>query len=168
MEDFVVIGKIADTYGLDRELKVLAYLPPKEWKRIKKVYFKKRGGDYVPFELEKLRPHGERWVLIKIKGVQSQEDAIRFLGAKVFLPKENLPKRKKDEYYFFELEGLEVKSQKGKRLGRVRRVFSDRDRVYLEIEGGKVIIPFIKEFVLEVKPKEGYLVVSSLLEELFQ
>jgi 16S rRNA processing protein RimM len=42
MEDFVVIGKIADTYGLDQELKVLAYLPPKEWKRIKKIYFKKR------------------------------------------------------------------------------------------------------------------------------
>jgi 16S rRNA processing protein RimM len=38
----VVIGKIADTYGLDQELKVFAYLPPKEWKRIKKVYFKKR------------------------------------------------------------------------------------------------------------------------------
>jgi 16S rRNA processing protein RimM len=100
--------------------------------------------------------------------VQSQEDAIRFLGAKVFLPKENLPKRKKDEYYFFELEGLEVRNQKGKRLGRVHRVFSDKDRVYLEIEGGKVIIPFIKEFVLEVKPEEGYLVVISLLEELFQ
>jgi hypothetical protein len=47
-------------------------------------------------------------------------------------------------------------------------VFSDKDRVYLEIEGGKVIVPFIKEFVLEVKPEEGYLVVSSLLEELFQ
>jgi RimM protein, required for 16S rRNA processing len=87
MEDFVVIGKIADTYGLNQELKVLAYLPPKEWKRIKKVYFKKKGGDYVPFELEKLRLHGEKWVLIKLKGVQSQEDAIRFLGAKVFLPK---------------------------------------------------------------------------------
>jgi 16S rRNA processing protein RimM len=43
MEDFVVIGKIADTYGLNQELKVLAYLPPKEWKGIKKVYFKKRG-----------------------------------------------------------------------------------------------------------------------------
>jgi 16S rRNA processing protein RimM len=134
----------------------------------KESLFQKKGGDYVPFELEKLKPHGERWVLIKLKGVQSQEDAIRFLGAKVFLPKENLPKRKKDEYYFFELEGLEVRSQEGKVLGRVDRVSSDKDRVYLEIEGRKVIIPFIKEFVLEVKPEEGYLVVSSLLEELFQ
>jgi 16S rRNA processing protein RimM len=40
MEDFVVIGKIADTYGLNQELKVLAYLPPKEWKGIKKVISK--------------------------------------------------------------------------------------------------------------------------------
>jgi 16S rRNA processing protein RimM len=167
VEDFVVIGKIADTYGLNQELKVLAYLPPKEWKGLKKIYLKKKGGDYVPFELERLRPHGERWVLIKLRGVQSQEDAIRFLGAKVFLPKESLPKRKKDEYYFFELEGLEVRSQRGKSLGRVHRVSSDKDRVYLEIEGGKAIIPFIKEFVLEVKPEEGYLVINSLLEELF-
>lgn len=167
MKDFVVIGKIADTYGLNQELKVLAYLPPKEWKGIKKVYFKKKGGDYVPFELEKLRLHGKEWVLIKLKGVHSQEEAIRFLGAKVFLPKENLPKRKKDEYYFFELEGLEVRSQGGKVLGRVDSVSSDKDRVYLEINDGKVIIPFIKEFVLEVKPEEGYLVINSLLEELF-
>jgi 16S rRNA processing protein RimM len=106
-------------------------------------------------------------VLIKLKGVQSQEDATRFLGAKVFLPKENLPKRKKDEYYYFELEGLEVRSQEGKVLGRVDRLSSDKDRVYLEINDGKVIIPFIKEFVLEVKPGEGYLVINSLLEELF-
>jgi 16S rRNA processing protein RimM len=52
-------------------------------------------------------------------------------------------------------------------LGRVDRLSSDKDRVYLEINGGKVIIPFIKEFVLEVKPEEGYLVINSLLEELF-
>ena len=53
-------------------------------------------------------------------------------------------------------------------MGRVDRLSSDKDRVYLEINDGKVIIPFIKEFVLEVKLEEGYLVVSSLLEELFQ
>ncbi len=168
MEDFVVVGKIADTYGLKQELKVDAYLPPKEWKGIRKIFLKRRGGDYVPFELEKLKPHGERWVLVKLKGVQSQEDAGKFLGAKVFLPRENLPKRKKDEYYFFELEGLEVKSQRGKSLGRIHRLLSDKDRTYLEMNGGKVIIPFIKEFVLEVKPHEGYLVINSLLEELFE
>ncbi len=40
MEDFVVIGRL-QTLGLNQELKVLAYLPPKEWKRIKKVISKK-------------------------------------------------------------------------------------------------------------------------------
>ena len=167
MEEFSVIGRIADTYGLKQDLKVEAYLPPKEWKDLKEVFLKRRGGDYVPFALERSRVHGKRWVLIRLKGVNSQEEAKRFVGAKLFLQRSQLPKRKEGEYYFFELEGLEVRSSEGKYLGKVSGVVDIKDTVYLEVDGGKVLIPFIKEFILDAKPEAGYLVVSSLLEDLF-
>ncbi|WP_448587892.1 ribosome maturation factor RimM [Thermocrinis sp.] len=166
MREFVVLGRVADTYGLNQELKVEAYLPPKDWRHIKRVFFKRRGGDYVPFEIERVRGHGKRWVILKLKGVDSQEVAKRFIGAKVFFPSEELPKRKEGEYYFFELEGLEVRSEKGKSLGKITGLMDIKDKVYLEIDEGRMLIPFTKEFVLRAEPKEGYLVVSSLLEEL--
>ena len=167
MEGFVVAGKIVDTYGLKQDLKVEAYLPPKEWKDLKEVFLKRRGGDYVPFELERSKVHGKRWVIIRLKGINSQEEAKKFVGAKLFLQRSQLPKRKEGEYYFFELEGLEVRSSEGKYLGKVSGVVDIKDRVYLEVDGGKVLIPFIKEFILETKPEAGYLVVSSILEDLF-
>ncbi len=167
MDNFVVVGKVADTFGKNQELKLETYLLPEEWKGIKRVFFKKKGGDYFPFEVEKIKTHGKKWVVVKLKGVDSQERAKKFVGAKVFLPSEELPKRKEDEYYFFELEGLEVRTDSGKYLGKVTGVVEVKDTVYLEVDGGKVLIPFIKVFILEVKPEEGYLIVTRLLEELF-
>jgi len=167
MENFVVVGKIVDTFGLNQDLKVEAYLPQKEWKNIRRVFFKKRGGDYIPFEVEKVKVHGKRWIILKLKDINSQEKAKKFVGAKVFLLSEELPKRKEGEYYFFELEGLEVRSDGGKYLGKVSGVVEVKDSLYLEVDGGKVLIPFKKVFVLDVKPEEGYLVVASTLEELF-
>ncbi|WP_029551225.1 ribosome maturation factor RimM [Thermocrinis jamiesonii] len=167
MENFIVVGRVTSTFGLNQELKVETYLPPKEWKGIKRIFFKKKGGDYVPFEVEKLKAHGKKWVVLKLKGVDSQEGAKKFIGAKIFLPQEDLPKRKEGEYYFFELEGLEVRSNSGEYLGRVSGVVEVKDNVYLEVNGGKVLIPFTKVFVLEVKPDEGYLVVADMLKELF-
>ncbi|MFN7065301.1 MAG: ribosome maturation factor RimM [Aquificaceae bacterium] len=164
-DQYVVIGKIKDTYGLKGELKVEPYLHPKHWKRIKRVYLRRRGGDYVAFPISFLKPHGKALVL-RFKGFDHIEQVDGFRGAKVFLPREELPKRKKDEYYYFELEGLEVFTKGGKHIGRITGVCEQKPYDLLEIDGGRLYIPFVEALVKKVMLKEGKVIVEEMLSEL--
>ncbi|HAV39887.1 MAG: ribosome maturation factor RimM [Pyrobaculum arsenaticum] len=163
---YVVIGKVLDTYGLRGDLKVEPYLDPKHWQKIKRVFLKHKQKGYVPFNIAMLRPHGNRMLIMHFEGYDSLPQVEGFRGAKVFLPKEEIPKRKKDEYYYFELEGLEVFSQSGKFLGKITGIVEQKPYDLLEIDNGKLYIPFVKALVKEVKLEEGKVIVDESLSEL--
>ena len=163
---YVVIGKVLDTYGLRGELKVQAYLDKKHWSKIKRVFLKRKGGDYVPFVVEYSKPHGKDYLILKFEGFKKLEEVESFSGAKIFLPKGELPKRRKGEYYYFELEGLEVFTEGGRYMGKVSGVVEQKPYDLLEIDAGKLYIPFVSALVKEVKLEEGKLIVSDILAEL--
>ena len=151
--DYVVIGKVVDTFGVRGELKVLPFAPEEVFEGLRKVYFKRSGGGYVPFNVESIREHGDLF-LVKLKGYDSLEDAEQFRGAHLFLPEDELPERKEDEFYAYELVGMEVWTDKGRKLGRVKRVedFGVYDMLVLEDE--RIMIPFVGDIVLEVDRKK--------------
>lgn len=161
---YVVIGRIRDTYGIKGWLKVEPYLSVKHWSKLKGVYLKKKGGDYVPFELEGVKKH-HKMVVIKFKGCDSLECADRFIGAKVFLPEEYLPKVSKDEYYFFQIEGKEVVTEDGKYLGKITGVLELSPYFLLEIDEGKLYVPFVSALVKSVEDK---VYVENSLAELLE
>ena len=163
---YVVIGRVLDTYGLRGELKVQAYLDKKHWSKIKRVFLKRKGGDYVPFVVEYSKPHGKDYLILKFEGFKKLEEVESFSGAKIFLPKGELPKRRKGEYYYFELEGLEVFTEGGRYMGKVSGVVEQKPYDLLEIDEGKLYIPFVSALVKEVKLEEGKLIVSDIFSEL--
>lgn len=163
---YVVIGKVLDTYGLKGELKVQPYLRPEAWKDIKRVFLKRKGGDYVPFKVASLKFHGKERIILHFEGCEDVTQAEGFKGAKIFLPKEELPKKKKDEYYYFELEGLEVYTEKGTNLGRITGVIEQKPYDLLEVDSGRLYIPFVKALVKQVNLKENKLIVDEKLSEL--
>ncbi len=163
---YVVIGKVLDTYGLRGELKVQTYLDKKHWSKIKRVFLKRKGGDYVPFVVEYSKPHGKDYLILKFEGFRRLEEVEAFSGAKIFLPKGELPKSKRGEYYYFELEGLEVFTESGRHMGRVSGVVEQKPYDLLEIDEGRFYIPFVSALVKDIKLEEGKLIVSDILAEL--
>lgn len=163
---FVVIGKILDVYGLKGELKVLPYLMRKHWLKIKRVFLKRKGGEYVPFWLKGVNLHGGKHLILHFEGCNSIEDAQSYRGAKVFLPRSELPRKGRNEYYYFELEGLKVFTDKGRYLGELTGVVEQKPYDLLEVDRGKLYIPFVKALVKSVQLKEGRLVVDDILSEL--
>lgn len=162
---YVVIGKVVDTYGLKGELKVQPYLELKHWQGLKRVFLKRKTGEYVPFTFASLKPYGGL-LLLRFEGCESLTQAESYKGAKLFLPKKELPKRKKGEYYYYELEGLEVFTEEGKRIGKITGLVEQKPYDFLEVDGGRLLIPFVRALVKKVRLKEGKLVVSNLLSEL--
>ncbi|ADO45378.1 16S rRNA processing protein RimM [Hydrogenobacter thermophilus TK-6] len=163
---FVVIGKVVDTYGLKGEIKMESYLEKKHWKKLKEVFLKKRGGDFVPFKIEGVKLHG-RYVIVKFSGCEGVDQAKNYKSAKVFLPLHQLPKRKKDEYYYFQLEGLQVYTESGKFLGKVTKVLEGKPYYLLEMDHGRGYIPFIGQMVKEVDIEGKKIKVSDMLSEIY-
>lgn len=68
-------------------------------------------------------------------------------------------------YYFFELEGLNVLSEKGKKLGKITDVGDFGAGIFLEIffiKNKKTeLVPFTKKNILSVNKKNNFIVLSS-------
>ena len=147
--EFVAVGRVIDTFGVKGELKVLPYAPEEVFEGLRRVFLKRRGGDYVPFEVEGVRRHRE-FYLVKLRGCDDVESAKRFKRATLFLPENELPEIGEDEFYAYELVGMEVYTDRGKRLGRVRRVEDYGVYDVLILDDDRTYIPFVGEIVLSV------------------
>jgi 16S rRNA processing protein RimM len=151
--EYVAIGRVVDTFGIRGEVKVYPYAPREVFEGLGRVYLKRRGGDYVPFEVEGVRTHREFYIL-KFKGCDDPETAAQFKRATLFLPEEELPERGEDEFYAYELVGMEVVTDRGKVLGRVKRVEDYGVYDMLVLEDERTFVPFVKDIVLRVSKED--------------
>lgn len=74
-----------------------------------------------------------------------------------------LPELEEDEYYPFDLVGLEVRAPDGTAMGRVGDVLESPAHAILAVrldDGGEVLVPFVEVAVLTVAIAEGHLVVD--------
>jgi 16S rRNA processing protein RimM len=96
----------------------------------------------------------------------SNPEAVKpYSGWDIMYELEAVERTDPDEFYFFELEGLEVRTPDGRVLGRVDKVIDSGAHVLLEVEalGGR-LLPFTAMYVPEVNLEQGYLVSSYPLE----
>ncbi len=157
VDEVVVVGKVLDTFGLGGELKVL----PEDYflESLRKVLFKKKGGDYEEFEVEYWERLANLYVL-KIKGVDDLERAKDFVGAKIFCYSKDLPPLREEEFYLFELTKMEVYTQGGEYLGRITGILETPSYQLVEV-GSRYLIPFTSYYVLEVNRKENRIIVRE-------
>jgi 16S rRNA processing protein RimM len=80
-------------------------------------------------------------------------------GAALELPASELPPAGDDRYYVFELVGLEVIEEDGRKLGRVEDVAPGVANDVLELEGG-ISLPLVEDCVRAVDLEEGRIVIA--------
>ncbi|HIP86613.1 MAG TPA: 16S rRNA processing protein RimM, partial [Aquifex sp.] len=143
----------------DGKLKIKIFAPQKLWEGLKKVFLKRKRGDYVPFEVQHLEVRGRK-AYLKLKGLDSEEEALKAVGAYIYYPKEELPQPKAGEYYYFQLIGVKVVDQTGKNLGKVQYIHDGGMYSMLVLDDER-IIPFTKNFVLGVDTDKKLIVVDG-------
>jgi 16S rRNA processing protein RimM len=81
-------------------------------------------------------------------------------GTRLEVPQEALPPTGEDEYYIFELIGLEVVEEPGERvLGRVVRVVPGVANDALELDSG-ALLPLVGECVNDIDTEAGRILVA--------
>jgi 16S rRNA processing protein RimM len=103
----LVIGRITGCYGIKGWVKVHAYTEPMEnffdytgWT------VRRRGGDEA-IEFDAGRRHG-KGLVAHIRGVDDRNQAETYRGLDVSVPAGALPELDEGEYYWHQLEGLQV------------------------------------------------------------
>lgn len=103
--------------------------------------------------------------IVKLKGVDSIDDAEALRGAVVSVPKDVLPDPDEGAYYVYDLVGLDVVDEAGRCYGTVVGEFATKSNDVLEIETSNkeiVNIPFIEDIVKDVDVENKRLVIENL------
>ena len=81
-------------------------------------------------------------------------------GSVLAVPRESLPALGEDEYYAFQLVGLEVEEEGGRLLGRVREVLDYPANDVLELDSG-MSLPLVEACVRQVDLEGGRIVIAA-------
>jgi 16S rRNA processing protein RimM len=98
------------------------------------------------------RVHG-RALIATLAGVETRDDALALRGAEIGVLRAALPRAKKNEIYWADLVGLEVRNRESKVLGAVVDVVTHGAHPILRVArpagsvGGERLIPFVPAIV---------------------
>lgn len=164
MEDFFQIGIITSTHGVHGEVKVFPTTDdPRRFKKLKEV-FVDTGRERVALEIEGVK-FFKQFVIVKFKGIDTLNDVERYRKASLFVSRENAVRLRKDEYFIADLCGLAVQNEFGEPLGVLKEVLeTGANDVYVIslTDGRELLLPAIKQCILEVSIEEGYMKVHVL------
>lgn len=171
--DYVVIGRLVRAHGIKGEVAVFpltadagrfaagrrALMSPTA-----------EGEDAVSVTIEASRNHAGRF-LLKLDRVDNRSVAEQAVGRYLLIPRaEAEAAREEGEFFLHSLVGRAVVTPDGRRLGEVADVLEPAGTaLLLEIAGpgrGRRLLPFVGEFVREVKDDEIIVTPPSGWEEL--
>ncbi len=114
-------------------------------------------------EVESSRRQGN-FLLLKLSDISSREAADDLHGRFLSLPEEALEPLPEDEYYAYQIVGLEVYERDGEHLGKVTELFPTGSNDVYVVEGlrGRILLPAIDDVILDVDVAGGKMVVSLM------
>lgn len=160
MSDNILIAKIEKAHGIRGAVLVRS--------------FAENPDDFLNYSL--MDKNGKKIVLncigmvkdryiCKLENVTTRNDAEVFRGLDLFTLRENLPHLQEDVFYHKDLIGLKAFDKDGHLLGKIEAVlnFGAGDLLSICCEKEEILLPFSKEFVLEVLEDEGKIIVERPL-----
>jgi 16S rRNA processing protein RimM len=164
MEEMLQVGIIASTHGIRGEVKV--FPTTDDVKRFKKLKQVKLDTGMVLQDLEvECVKFFKNMVILKFKGIQSINDIEKYKGKSLYVSRENAVKLEKDEYFIADLIGLSVQLENGERFGTLQDVLqTGANDVYVVDSDahGQVLLPAVKECILEVQPRAGWIKIRPM------
>ncbi len=164
MEAFFKVGIITSTHGLKGEVKVYPTTDDmKRFKRLKEVILD-TGKSKKDLKIESVK-FFKQFVILKFEGLDNINDVETFRKAELYVTRENAVRLSKDEYFIADLIGLKVKNEDETEIGVLKDVMETgaNDVYIIELNDGReLLLPAIKQCILEVNVEDGFLKVHIL------
>ncbi|WP_160153050.1 ribosome maturation factor RimM [Microbulbifer sp. ALW1] len=169
-EDLVTVGRITAVYGIRGWLKVHSFTEPMEnilqfsqwW-----LQDAKSAGQWQSLDIDGGKRHG-KGLIVHIKGVDDRDIAAQFCQRDIAVVRSEMPQLDEGEYYWHQLQGLQVVSQfegREHRFGEVVRLMETGANDVMVVRGGddgrERLIPYLPgEFITDVDLEAGVITVD--------
>lgn len=156
MEELLQVGVITSTHGVHGEVKVYPTTDDAtRFKQLKHVLLD-TGKETLPLEIQGVK-FFKQFVILKFKGIDNINDIEKYKRCPILIERCDAVELEEDEYFIADMIGMAVETEDGKEFGTLRDVIeTGANDVYVidSAEHGEVLVPAIKECILDVNIEE--------------
>ncbi len=155
-ETLLEIGKIVGTHGLRGDLKVRLHSgDPELLLSLSSVDLSLPNGEELKVTISRQVLHKGQ-VLLRLQDCDSINQVEHLVGSQVLVPESLLPVLDAGEYYWMQLDGLQVVDRKLGQIGQLKDLFSSGAHDTYVVKGalGEILIPAVKQFIIKIDIEE--------------
>jgi 16S rRNA processing protein RimM len=163
---YLAVGRVLRPHGIRGELRVEIFTayPERLGQHVDLYLASPAHPEAVRrYPVEAMRSH-RRVLLLKLGGCDDRNAADELRGMLVQVPIEEAVPLEEDEYYYFQIVGVQVETESGESLGRVVDVLETGAHDVYIVRGprGEVLLPAVDELVLDLDLESRRMVVRLL------
>lgn len=150
--DLCPIGRVVKPHGVRGKIKVAYFgVDLGRFPLYEKIFIKDNLGKPELYEVLEVTPQPPRLIL-KLKGIDRIEETENLIGKEILVPREDFPQPEEGEYYWYEIIGMVVETEKGRRLGTVKEIFPTGANDVYVVEGkrGEIFLPATDGVILSI------------------
>jgi 16S rRNA processing protein RimM len=157
----LTVGRIVGVHGVGGWVKIESFTEPRLRIFAYQPWRLTQAG--VETEIDSAQGHEQgKGMVAKLSGCDDRDAAVALVGAEIRVPRSALPKPKRGEFYWADLEGLDVVTVDGAPLGKVSHLFATGANDVLVVRGERErLIPYVTgQFVKNVDLDAGCITVD--------
>lgn len=151
-QEYFEIGQIVNHFGIKGMVKVNPFTDDiSQFEKLKSILLVK-DGKFSEIEIEETK-YSKNQVLLKLKGIDTVEEAEKYRGCYLKIARSNSKKLPKDTYFIADLLGLTVYTDENILLGKVEDIYNSgaNDIYVVKSEDGKqILLPGTKEVIKQI------------------
>jgi 16S rRNA processing protein RimM len=151
--EWVTVAVLGRARGIRGEVTAIGFSTHAErYAQLKKVYLFGAGEAHV---VEEVWDHGGT-LIFKFQGIDSMNQAELLRGFEVRVPKAERVQLEPGEFFLADLVGCEMRDRVSGRLyGKVTGWVEGGGPLLLEVNDGRMLVPFVKAICTEIQPEAG-------------
>ncbi len=156
-KNLLPIGRVVKPHGVKGKMKVEYFGEDlQRFVSYREIFIEDEKGRPESYEILEASPHPPRLIL-QLKGIEKIEQAQPLIGKTILVEKEALPDLEEGEYYWADLLGMKVETREGKRIGKVREIFSTGAHDVYVVDGkrGEIFLPAVEDVIQSIDLKKG-------------
>jgi 16S rRNA processing protein RimM len=158
------VGKVLRPHGLGGQVKIFAYAgSDTTFLDAGSIFLREQSGKLTEFAMLSASA-GKSGSVVELEGLSSRTEAEAYRNAEVLVRKDALPRKDTDEYFWYELLGIEVFLESGEHLGRISDIIvTGSNDVYVVKRGQEeVLIPGTHEIIRAIDLETGKMTIHPV------
>ena len=155
----VIMGRLAQPYGVRGWIKVVSFTDPVENLLHHKTWSIQHYDEWKILSLSAGRIHG-LFLVVKLEGLDNPENAKQFTNDLIAVERNTLDPLEEDGYYWTDLMGLRMVTIRGVELGRVKSLLETGSNDVLVVSDQKCerLVPYLS-YVIKLVDVENEIIV---------